>query len=599
MHTNPNKLSQFWNELKRRRVIHVITVYASASFVIIELVNNLTEPLNLPPNLATIIIIVLAVGFPLAVILSWIYDLSGEGIERTKPLEEIQKEQKTSVPNAWKIATIISFLIILVLLTLNIVGSTKKLHAGDIQSLMILPFDNYTGDDQLENMVSGMHALLIGDMGRIESLRVLGKTTSNTYKNANLSAPEIAAEHGVDALLEASVMCLGDSVCMQFRLISITGNEEQIWIADYKEDKSQILNLLNQITRQIAEEVMIELTPEEEKLLAKSRKVDREAFDSYLKSHQYWGDVSLESLNKAKEYLNNAIEKDPEWAPLYAGLAEVWMGLSQMGFISPEIAVPEIYKNLNKALELDPENADSHYLAAMIAYLAEWNWEKSEKEFLKAIAINPNDAYSRIYYAHLLDILQRSDEAAVQAQLAYELDPLDPTILVTYSWILRCAQEYESSLIIAEKALEIDPGNFLAIVQVGGSAYRCQDYKKVFETEKHSLGVYSAGQLDEEAFKGIESVLDEEGFLAAYEEILQQYEGLYKKGLISPGRMASRYIMGDQQEKALNCLERAYEVHDPIIPYIATGGYPYYPLYDNPRFIAILEKMNLPLPNID
>jgi len=597
MASDPNKLSQFWKELKRRRVVHVVTVYASAAFVIIELVNNLTEPLNLPPGLAIIVIIVLAVGFPLAVILSWIYDLSVEGFERTKPLEEIQKEQKTSVPNAWKIATIISFFVILVLVTFNIVAGTKKLHSGDIQSLVVLPFDNFTGDDQLENMVSSMHALLIGDMGRIGSLRVLGKTTSNKYKDANLSAPEIAAEHKVDALLETSVMCLGDSVCIQFRLISTTRDEEQLWVADYKEDKSQMLNLYNRITRQIAEEVMIELSPEEEKLLVKSRKVDREAFDAYLKSHQYWGDASSESLNKAKEYLNNAIEKEPEWAPLYAGLAEVWMGLSQMGFISPEIAIPEIYKNLNMALELDPENADSHFLAAMIAYLAEWNWEKSEMEFLKAIAINPNDAYSRIYYAHLLDILQRSDEAVAQARLAYELDPLDPTILVTYSWILRCAQEYESSLMIAEKALEIDPGNFLAIVQVGGSAYRCQEYKKAFETEKHSLRVYSAGQFDEEAFKGIESVFDEEGFFAAYEEILQQYEGLYKKGLISPGRMASRYIMGNQQEKALNCLERGYEVHDPLMPYIATGGYPYYPLYDTPRFIAILEKMSLPIPD--
>jgi len=579
--------------------VHVITVYASAAFVFIELLNNLTEPLNLPPILATIVIIVLAVGFPLAVILSWIYDLSGEGIERTKPLEEVPDEKKTRVPNTWKIATYISFLVILALVTFNLVGSKKRLHAGDIQSLVILPFDNYTGDDKLGTMVSGMHSLLIGDMGRIGGLRVLGNTTSNKYKDAKLSAPEIADEHNVDAVLEATVMCLGDTICMQFRLLRTTGKEEQIWVADYKVDKSQIFNLHNRITRQIAEEVMIELTPEEEQLLDRSRTVNRDAYDAYLRSHQYWDDASLESLNKAKEYLNSALEKDPEWAPLYAGLAEVWMGLSQMGFVSPEIAGPELYKNLNKALELDPGNADSHFLTAMIAYLAEWNWEKSEKEFLKAIAYNPNDSYARIYYAHLLDILQRPDEAAVQARLAYELDPLDPTILVTYSWVLRCAQDYESSLTHAEKALEIDPDNFVATVQLGGSAYRCQDYKRVIETEINSLQVYSAGQIDEEVIKEIERIYEEQDFFAAFEEILQQYEALNKEGLYSAGRLASRYIMGNQPEKALSCIERAYEVHDPIMPYIATGGYPYYPLYDNPRFIAILEKMNLPLPKAD
>lgn len=597
MSPNSSKLSRFWNELKRRRVVHLITVYASAAFVIIELVNNLTEPLNLPPILATIVIIVLAAGFPLAVIFSWIFDLSGEGIERTKDLEDVPEEQKSKVPNAWKIATIVSFVVILALLTFNIVGSTEKLHAGDIESLVILPFENYTGDDQLENMVSSMHALLIGDMGRVGGLRVLGKTTSSKYKDANLSAPEIAAELNVDAVVEATVMCLGDSVCMQFRLVNTTGEEKQLWIADYKEDKSQMLNLYNQVTRQIAKEVMIELTPAEDQLLAKSRTVDREAFDAFLKSHQFWGDASLESINKAREYLIRAIEKDPEWAPLYAGLAEAWMVLSQMGFVSPQIAGPEIYKNLNRALELDPGNADSHFLAAMLAYLAEWNWEKSEQEFLKAIANNPNDAYMRIYFAHLLDILQRPEEAAFQARMAYELDPLDPTILVTYSWILRCAEEYESSLIHAEKALELDPESFLAIVQIGGSAYRCQEYKKTFESEIFSLQVYAKGQIEEDTFEEIEKIFENQGFDAAYESILRQYEDLYEKGLMSPGRMASRYIMGNHQEKALDCLEKAYEVHDPTMPYIATGGYPYYPLYDNPRFLAILEKMKLPLPD--
>ncbi|GAH38687.1 unnamed protein product, partial [marine sediment metagenome] len=129
---------------------------------------------------------------------------------------------------------------------------------------------------------------------------------------------------------------------------------EQLWMADYKEDKSQILNLYNQITKQIADEIMIELTPDEERLLAKSRTVDREAYDAYVRSHQYWDDFSEESLNKALEYLNSAVEKDPEWAPLYIGLAKVWMGLVQIGFESPPVAYQKVNENLNKALELDP-----------------------------------------------------------------------------------------------------------------------------------------------------------------------------------------------------------------------------------------------------
>ena len=127
MPTNPNKLSQFWQELKRRRVVHVITVYASASFVIIELVNNLSEPLGLSSKLATIVVVVMAIGFPLAVILAWIYDLTPEGIEKTKTAEETEGDEITKVPNAWRIATYVSFVVIAGLLTLNIVGGPKQL----------------------------------------------------------------------------------------------------------------------------------------------------------------------------------------------------------------------------------------------------------------------------------------------------------------------------------------------------------------------------------------------------------------------------------------------------------------------------------------
>ena len=143
------KFTQFWQELKRRRVVHIITKYASASFVLSELVNNLYEPLHLPSSFATILIIALAVGFPQTIILSWIYDLTGKGIERTKSVDDIQEIRIAKVLNAWKIATYLSFVVIIGLVTFNIVGGSKHLRAGDIQSLVILPFENYTGDDQL------------------------------------------------------------------------------------------------------------------------------------------------------------------------------------------------------------------------------------------------------------------------------------------------------------------------------------------------------------------------------------------------------------------------------------------------------------------
>ena len=408
MPKNPNKLSQFWQELKRRRVVHVITVYASASFVLIELVNNLAEPLSLSPKLATIVVVVLAIGFPLAVILAWIYDLTPEGIEKTKAAEETEGDEITKVPNAWRIATYVSFVVIVGLLTLNIIGGPKQLRAGDIQSIVILPFDNFTGDDQLDYFVEGMHASLINDMGKISGLRVICKTSASAYKDLGLTASEIAKELNVDAVVEGSVMCLGDSICSQFRLVNTSGEEKQIWNADYIEEKSQILNFYNRVTRRIADEVKIELTSREEQLFAETRTIDPEAYDAYLKGQYYFGMTDPESMKMAEEYFKIAIEKEPEWAEPYAGLSWVYDRSGVANWLPTSVTTPLKYKYLNKALELNPNSSEAHFVNAIFAVYHEYDWDKGEKEFLKSIELNPNSALCHLTYSNLLMILRRN-----------------------------------------------------------------------------------------------------------------------------------------------------------------------------------------------
>jgi TolB-like protein len=588
-----NSFERFWKELKRRKVIYVITVYASAAFGIIEIVNNLTTPLHLPNSVPTIVIIVLAVGFPFAIILSWLYDLTSGTFERTKPIEDIQADEKVKVPNAWKIATYISFVIIIGLVVLNIARGSNIIKPGQIQSLVILPFDNYTGDEKLDYFVSGMHSSLIGDIGKIGSLRVISETTSNVYKNAHKSLTQIATDLNVDAVVEAQVMCLGDSICLQVRVVKADQKEKQLWAGDYKEDKRKILNLYNRITKQIADEVMVKLSQEEERLLSKSRIVDREAYDAYLNSKFYWGDLSRESLNKALILLNSAVEKDPGWAPLYSGLAQVWMGIQQNGFESPSVTSQKVYENLNKALELDPDLSDSHYISGMMAYLIEWNWGKGEKELLKALAINPNDVYSRIFYAQLLSILQRPDEALKQGQLAIKLDPSNLIIESTYSALLTSLGDCKGGLTYAEKAVAADPKNYLANSCLENAAFQCKDYETTLNAEKYSLPT----KLEENTFKEIVKIFHKQGFSAASKEITHQLESFASTNPVGVIDMACRYIYADQSDKAIDWLEKGYEIHDPNMPYIATHCYNLDPLFSNPRFIDIVKKMNLSLPN--
>jgi len=585
MPKNTNRLARFWQEIRRRRVIHVITVYASAAFVIIELANNLAEPLNLPARLPAIVIAVLATGFPLAIVLSWFYDLTPEGVEKTRPLSEIPEGEKTVVPNAWKIATYVSFVMIIGLVTLNIVGIDKQLRTGDIQSLVILPFENFTGDDQFEWFVSGMHAMLTGDVQRISGLEVLNRTSSNAYKNVDMRVHEIASELDADAVIEADVMCLNDSICFQIKVIQAFPEEKTLWIADYKEAKSQIPNLYNRITKQIAAEVKIELTADEDLLLAKSQTVDPDAIDAYMRGLFYLDKIDKNALQKAIEFFKKAVESEPDWAPPYAGLAEVGAYQMQMGFIPSSIAIPKIYENINKVLELGPNSSISHYIIAVIAVWSEWDWEKGEREFLKALELNPSNALCRMFYAHLLMILHRSDEAIHQANQALKLDPYRPFILGLCAEIMSEGNP-QSRMLYLKKALTIDPNYRFAIVGLA-AAYRDNgDYEKWFE------GWRKTAPYDDEVIAEVDKVFQEQGYLAVVEMIIKIEEEANGKQVNIAG-LVNRYLELDQYDKAMDWLEKGYEINHPSMPYISTR---WDQLKDNPRYIELLKKMNLPLP---
>ena len=592
-----DRLSRFWQELKRRRVIHIITVYASASFAIIEIINNLTEPLNLPTSLSTIVIIVLAVGFPLAVILSWLYDLTSGTFIRTKPLDETKEEIKpVVVPNAWKIATYISFVVIVGLVAFNIVTRGNVIKPGMVQSLAILPFDNYTGDENLEYFVSGMHSSLINDMGKVSGLRVLSETTSKLYKNAEKSIPEIALELGVDAVVEAQVLCLGDTICLQVRVVTAKPEEKQLWIGDYREDKRKILSLYNKVTRQIAGEVKVGLTPEEERLLSKSRLVNRDAYDAFLKGQYYWEELDPESISKAVECFELAIELDPDWADPYAGLANTYSAIASYGILPEPEAMDRARKNLNKALELDPNSAHAHYVKALLAVWKDWDWDLGEKEFVKALELNPNHSLARLYYSHLLMILRRTNEAVRQANLGVETDPLKPLILGLYGVVMENEGNYQTALSYYNKALSVDPNNAFTTGNILWVYYDSGEYDKWMDMLKK----ITKGQWNDEARANVENAFHEKGHIAAIEEMINMNEKFGNEGArMGDGIKLRIYFYIGNYEKVLDYLEKSYENPDRSTAYLGTDFYGYKQLIKYPRYIDLLKKMNLPLPKSD
>jgi TolB-like protein len=468
----------------------------------------------------------------------------------------------------------------------------------DKRSLAVLPFKNDSPDEENTYFINGLMEEILNNLQKIKDLRVISRTSVEQYRNQTKPIPEIAKELGVNYIVEGSGQKYGNSFRLRTQLI-MAEHESHLWGESFQQkitDVEDIFNIQIKIAESIAEELKAFISPEEKKLIEKIPATDLEVYNKYLKARSYWDDFSRESLNKALEFLNSAVEKDPGWAPLYSGLAQVWMGIQQMGFEPPSVAMPEIYNNLNKALELDPDLSAVHYLKAMIAHLVEWDWQKSEKEFLEALAINPNDSLSRVSYAQLLCILQRTNEGITQGRLALDLDPFNPYVKCLYGAILPCVGDCKTAIDLAEEVTVADPGNYLANNVILMAAYPCKEYDKVIKAERYNLPVFN---VKEDEINEIERIFNEQGFIKTYEKIMIQLEKFAENNPISPLDMAIRYIMANQPDKAMDCIEKGFEIHDPGMTYIATKIFNLDPLFKNPRFIAICEKMNLPLPKPD
>jgi len=509
-----------------------------------------------------------------------------------------REDVKTELPgkksrNRTKNALIILLPLLIILAVVFIILKTNLFNKEIEKSIAVLPFRNDSPEDSTQYFMDGVMEELLNKLQSVKSLRVLGRTSVEQFRGQDKSISEIAKELGVNYIVEGSGQKSGKSLRMRVQLI-VARNESHIWGNSFEQenlDMREYFKAQSSFAGAIANELNAAISPDEKKLIEKIHTIDFEVYDNYLKSHQYWGDMRKESLQKALDYLNNAIKEEPGWAPLYSGLAQVWMGMQQMGFEQPSIAIPEIYNNLDKALELDPNLSEAHYLKALIAHLVEWDWQKSEKEFLEALAINPNDAQSRALYAQLLCVLQRTDEGIVQGRLALELDPLNPYVKCWYGAILPCAGDCKTALVLAGEITAADPENYLANNVILFAAFQCKEYDKVIKAERYNLPVFS---VKEDDIKEIERIFNEEGFIKAYEKIMILLEKIAENNPISPIDMAIRYIMANQPDKAMDWIEKGFELHDPAMTYIATKIFNLDPLFNNSRFINIVEKMNLP-----
>ncbi len=464
----------------------------------------------------------------------------------------------------------------------------------DKKSIAVLPFINDSSDQENTYFINGVMEEILNNLQKIKALRVISRTSVELYRNQKKPICEIAQELGVNYIVEGSGQKYGNNFRLRAQLI-MAAKETHLWGESFQSeinDVKDIFNIQIRIAESIAEELKAVISPEEKRLIEKIPTADLGVYDQYLKARSYAYDGRSESMNKAVEFLNSALRKNPGWAPLYAGLAEVWMWIQQGGYESPSVTGPKILENLNKAMELDPDISGIHYLSGLVAQWVEWDWGKSEKEFLKALAINPNDALSRAFYAQLLLILHRKEEALAQKELAISLDPLNPFMTILDIGTMCQAGDYKTALILAEKTLAVDPENFNINFLIEVASHRLGEYDKTIRSLRYSLPL----AVEENVYDRIAGIYRESGIVSAYEEILKQLEKFAEENPVSPHDMALRCVVAHQHDKALDWIEKGFEMHDPQMMYIASPGQYFDSLYENPRFIAICKKMNLPIP---
>jgi TolB-like protein len=461
------------------------------------------------------------------------------------------------------------------------------------KSIAILPFINDSPDQENTYFINGVMEEILNNLQKIKDLRVISRTSVEQYRGQSKPISEIAEELGVNYIIEGSGQKYGSSFRLRTQLIEAE-RETHLWGESFQQKITEVEDIFNiqiKIAESIAAELEAVISPEERRLIEKIPVADIEVYDEYLKARSYWADFTKESLYKAVEYLNRAIEKNPNWAPLYAGLAEVWIWIQQAGWEQASVAGPIIFQNLNKAMELDPDLAEVHYQCAVSAQLVEWDWGKSEKEFLKALAINPNNSLSRLMYAQLLLILNRPDESMAQRELAISLDPLNPVTKLIYMGTLVQAGECKASLSLLEEAWATNPVdlNYNALIEI--AAYMCKDFDRVIRSLKYALPF----PFEEEKYKEIEKIYKESGIIPAYEELMKYMEKFADANYIGFFDMTFRYIIANQSDKAMDWIEKGFESHDPLMSYITQTAHILEPLFGNPRFITICEKMKLSL----
>jgi len=457
------------------------------------------------------------------------------------------------------------------------------------KSIAVLPFKNDSADTANTYFINGLMEDILNNLQRIKDMRVISRTSVEQYRNQIKPIPEIAKELGVNYIVEGSGQKSGNTINLSVQLLR-AAKESHLWGNSYEQDihnAKEIFDIQRQISDAIAKELKAVITPQEKQLIDKIPTDSQEAYNDYLQGIFYWRKFTSPDQVVALKYFEQAIEKDPKYALAYAGISSVWVRRGVMGVVSPVEETSKAMAALTKAFELDSTRAEVYRSLATIQMLQKWDWKGAESSFKKAIALNPNFAEAHILYGFLLKTVGRMKEAIEQDELALKLDPLNISFKAHYGFTLLFSRRYDDAITIYHEVLKTDPANMYVLSNLPEAFHMVGKYKEEFEAWKSYFTT---------SFKDFVHVFDQVNAKADYASILNlEADTLVaqsKTKLILPTEIALIYACAGNKERAMDLLDRAYEIRDPNLNLLLHPGYD--SLRNEPRFKALCKKMNLP-----
>jgi TolB-like protein/Tfp pilus assembly protein PilF len=547
----------FFSELKRRNVYKVAVAYAVASWALAQGLSQLLPIFDIPIWVVRLVVLLLIIGFPVAIVLSWAFEITPEGIKRA---EEVDLSKSTTKKTGRKLIafTFVVAMIAVALFVFQLVRSKREpdslVATISNKSIAVLPFDNLSRDPDNAYFCEGVQDEILTRLAKVADLKVISRTSTQRFKSAPADLRDIAKQLAVMHILEGSVQKANDQVRVNVQLINAM-SDAHLWADTYDRKLTDIFAVESDIAKTIAETLQAKLTGSEKHLMAKTPTANPEAYELYLKGRFFWNKRTAAGLRRAIDYFDQAISKDPRYALAFAGLADSYLLLPVYGAAAPRDSIPQAKAAARKALELDDALAEAHASWGRILSGYDFAFDKAIAEFERAIELNPNYATARHWLSNTpLAARGDFDRAFVEGKHAVELDPLSMINNADLGNTYFYARRYDEAVSAVRKAIEIDPRSHLAhyylgeiLQQKGEPAEAMAEYKKAVELDEDPQALALLGQAYARLGKRNEA-----------EEILARLIEEAKTRYVSAYSLTLMYLGLGEKEHALEALERAW-----------------------------------------